>query len=208
MRVEALRRLHRALVWRSYHRWPLVASELRRRWLLLRHPHVDFRFEGPVYLGPGFSFHAPDPCTFVVGPGVEFRRGFRCELSKGARMSIGAGTVFTNTALVQCSTSIDIGQRSAFGQANMLVDGNHRFRDLDRPPLAQGYDFRPLRIGDDVLVTTKCTITADLGDRVFVGANSVVVKPIPAFCLAAGVPATVRDYYGPPGREPEEIAAR
>jgi acetyltransferase-like isoleucine patch superfamily enzyme len=205
--VELLRRVHRGLVWRSYHRWPLLASEARRRWLLLRNPHVEFRFEGPVYLGPGFSLHAPDPCTFAVGVGVEFRRGFRRELACGARFSVGAGTVFTNTALVQCSTTMAIGARCAFGQATMLVDGNHRFRDLDRPMLAQGYDYRPLQIGDDVMVSTKCTVIADLGDRAFVGANSVVVRPIPAFCLAAGVPATVRDYFGPPGREPEEVAA-
>jgi acetyltransferase-like isoleucine patch superfamily enzyme len=205
MRVESLRKLHAALVWRSYHRWPLVASALRRRWLLLRHPHVEFRFDGPVYFGPGFSLHAPDPCTFAVGAGVEFRRGFRCELAHGARFSVGAGTVFTNTVLVQCSTSIDIGARCAFGQATMLVDGNHRFRDLDRPLLAQGYDFRPLHIGDDVMVSTKCTVIADLGERAFLGANSVVVRPIPAYCLAAGVPAKVRDYFGPPGKEPEEL---
>ena len=34
-----------------------------------------------------------------------------------------------------------------------------------------------------------------------------MVKPVPEFCLAAGVPAAVRDYFGPPGREPEEIVA-
>ena len=163
-----LRRLHRSLVWRSYHRWPLLASEIRRWWVEFRNPHVEFRFDGPAYLGSGFSLHAPDPCTFAVGPGVELRRGFRCELSKGAQFSVGAGTVFTNTALVQCSTSIAVGARCAFGQATMLVDGNHRFRDLDRPMLAQGYDYRPLRIGDDVMVSTKCTIIADLGDRAFV----------------------------------------
>jgi len=81
------------------------------------------------------------------------------------------------------------------------------FRDLDRPMLAQGYDFRPLRIGDDVMVSAKCTVIADLGDRAFVAANSVVTQPVPAFCLAAGVPATIRDYFGPPGGEPDELVA-
>ena len=205
--MDALGRLYRSLVWRSYHRWPLVASELRRWWLRVRHPHVDFRFEGPVYLGPGFSLHAPDPCTFAVGPGVEFRRGFRCELSQGAEFRVGAGSVFAYNTIVQCSTTIAVGARCAFGQAAMLVDGSHRFRDLDRPMLAQGYDFRPLCIGDDVMVSAKCTVIADLGDRAFVAANSVVTQPVPAFCLAAGVPATIRDYFGPPGGEPDELVA-
>jgi acetyltransferase-like isoleucine patch superfamily enzyme len=35
-----------------------------------------------------------------------------------------------------------------------------------------------------------------------------VSRPIPPYCLAAGVPARVLDYYGPPGQEPEEYKAR
>ena len=53
-----------------------------------------------------------------------------------------------------------------------MLDGQHRFRDLDKPMLEQGYDFTPLRLEDDVTVTTKCTIMADIGTRAFIGANS------------------------------------
>jgi len=28
-----------------------------------------------------------------------------------------------------------------FGQSTMIVDGNHRFRDLTKPLLKQGYDY-------------------------------------------------------------------
>ena len=110
--------------------------------------------------------------------------------------------MFAYNTIVQCSTTIAVGARCAFGQAAMLVDGSHRFRDLDRPMLAQGYDFRPLRIGDDVMVSAKCTVIAHLGDRAFVAANSVVTRPVPALCLAAGLPATVRDYSGRPAASP------
>jgi acetyltransferase-like isoleucine patch superfamily enzyme len=89
-----------------------------------------------------------------------------------------------------------------FGQSSMVVDGNHRFRELDRPMLEQGYDFRPIRIANDATVTTKCTIIADLGERCFIGANSVVLKTVPPFCVAGGAPARVLDYFGPPGGEP------
>src|SRR4051812_8064122 len=78
---------------------PRLAWALRRRWLLLRHPHATVRFEGPCYLGPGFSLHIPDAGTFVVGPGVEFRRGFRAEISGEGRVTIGAGSVFTYDVL-------------------------------------------------------------------------------------------------------------
>jgi acetyltransferase-like isoleucine patch superfamily enzyme len=172
-------------------------SKLRKHWVLLRNPHADITFVEPVYLGPRFSLHMPDGGTFRAGPGVEFRRGFRAEIGPGARIEIGTGSVFTYDVLMQCSTSIVIGERCMFGQATIVVDGNHRFRDLDKPMLAQGYDFTPITIADDATVTTKCTIIADLGERCFIGANSVVTKPVPAFSVAAGVPARVIDYFGP-----------
>jgi acetyltransferase-like isoleucine patch superfamily enzyme len=180
----------------SYFWAPRVASAARKRWLLWRHPHVDIRFEGPVYLGPGFSLFCPEGGTLVVGPWVEFRRGFRLELH-GGEVRIGRGTIFTYDVLMQCTSRITVGERCVFGQASMIVDGNHRFRDLERPVLEQGYDLRPITIGDDVSVMTKCTVIADLGDRVFLGANSVVTKPIAAYTVAAGVPAKVIEELRP-----------
>jgi acetyltransferase-like isoleucine patch superfamily enzyme len=188
---------------------PWVMSWLRKRWVLFRNPGGRIEFEGPVYLGPGFSLHMPYGGTFIVGPGVEFRRGFRAELSgPETRITIGHSSVFTYDVIIQCSSSIDIGAHVMFGQTTLVVDGNHRFRDLDKPMLEQGYDLTPLVIADHVTTTTKCTIIANIGERTFVGANSVVSRDLPAFCVAAGAPAKVIDYFGPPGLEPPELAAR
>ncbi len=188
----------RELLRRASYLWaPRVASSLRRRWAVLRNPHCDIRFEGPVYCGPGFSVFAPEGGTFVVGPAVEFRRNFRLELHKGAKVTVGGGTVFTYDVIVQCSSSIEIGERCMFGQASIVVDGNHRFRDLDRPMLEQGYDLVPIRIADDAVVTSKCTIIADLGKRAWIGANSVVTKPVPDYSVAVGAPARVIESFGP-----------
>src|SRR5205807_5647986 len=132
-----------------------------------------------VYLGPGFSVFIPGEGSLIVGDGVEFRRDFRAEISGRGRVTIGANATFTYSVLIQCTTTIDIGERCQFGQATILLDGQHRFRDLTRPMLDQGIDFHSLRIEDDATTTTKCTIMADIGRRAFLGANSVVTKPIP-----------------------------
>ena len=204
--IDRLKRYLRGLpFWVGYVRGPQLMSALRRRWVLLRHPHADIRFEGPVYLGPGFSLHIPHGGAFVVGPGVEFRRGFRAEVEGRGRITIGAGSICTYYVLMQCSTTIDVGERCMFGQSTIVVDGQHRFRDLDRPMLEQGYDFAPVRIGDDATITTKCTIMADVGRRAFVGANAVVTRPVPDYCVAVGVPARVVEYFGPPGGEPPGV---
>jgi acetyltransferase-like isoleucine patch superfamily enzyme len=172
-------------------------SQLRKRWVLLRHPHADIRFGDSVYLGPGFSLHIPARGTLIVGPGVEFRRGFRAEIYGGGRLEIGAGSYLTYDVIVACSTSIRIGERCGLGQCTFVSDGNHRYRDIDVPFLEQGFDYRPVRIADDVQIHSKCTITADVGKRAVIGANAVVTKPIPPYSLAAGVPARVIDYFGP-----------
>jgi acetyltransferase-like isoleucine patch superfamily enzyme len=200
---DRLRGLPRAI---GYYRGPHLMSALRKRWILARHPHVDIRFAKGVHLGPGFSLHAPDGGSFHVGEGVEFRKGFRAELGPTARISIGARSVFTYDVLMQCTTSIDIGARCMFGQSSMVVDGNHRFRDLDVPMLEQGYDYRPITIEDDATITTKCTIIADVGRRAFIGANSVVSRSVPAYTVAVGVPAKPVEYFGPAGGEPPGLA--
>jgi acetyltransferase-like isoleucine patch superfamily enzyme len=177
-------------------------SELRKRWTLLRNPHADIRFGRGVYLGPGLSLHMPVPGAFIVGDRAEFRRDFHAEITGGGRVTIGTECVFTYSTLIQCTTTIDIGDRCLFAQAASLLDGQHRFRDLTQPMASQGFDFSPVRIGDDVGIMSKCTVMADVGDRAFIGANAVVSNPIPPYTVAVGVPARPIEYFGPPGDEP------
>src|ERR1700722_873390 len=85
-RVHELRgQLEAAPAWRVWFFYqpgpgPRLMSWLRRRWVVFRNPHARIEFDATAYLGPGFSLDAPRGGTFVVGPGVEFRRGFRAEL--------------------------------------------------------------------------------------------------------------------------------
>jgi acetyltransferase-like isoleucine patch superfamily enzyme len=149
-----------------------------------------------VRLGKGFELYIPDHGTLIVGPGVDFRRGFVCEISGNGRIAIGAGSIFTSNALVQCTTSIEIGRRCVFSQSTQLVDGTHNFREPSLSVLDQGYDYRPITIGDDVWVAAKCTIFADIGERSVIGAHSVVSRAIPPRCLALGAPARPVEYFG------------
>jgi len=189
----------------GYVHGPRQMSRLRQWWVLLRHPHADISFGRDCYLGPGFSLDVPGPGTFQAGDGVEFRRDFRAEIAGDGRIVIGSDSHFTYSVLIQCSTTIDIGERCMFGQSTIVIDGAHRFRDLTRPMLEQGYDFTPLKIEDDATVTTKCSVMASIGTRAFIGANSVVSRPIPPYTVAVGAPAKPIDYFGPPGGEPEGL---
>jgi len=151
-----------------------------------------------AFAGPGFQLEIPGGGTLDVGPGVLFRRGFYCEIEGDGHVSIGAGTVFTSDAMIQCSTSIEIGEGCMFGQSLVVADGSHRFRDWTLPIDAQGYDFRPIVIGAGTVVHSNCTIVASLGHRSVVAANTFVNRDVADYTLVGGVPARVLEYFGPP----------
>ncbi len=197
-------RVHRIL----YSWGPGLMSRIRKRWLLFTHPHANIVFEGPVHIGRGFSVYIPGPGTLIVGPGVEFRNGFRAEIVAAGRVVIGARTVLSYNTLIQCTSSIEIGEGVGIGQSTAFFDGNHNYRDIDTPFFDQGFELRPLKIGDHAAILTKCTVLNDVGDHAVVGANSVVTKPVPAYSVAGGVPARLLDYFGPEGQEPPELAER
>jgi acetyltransferase-like isoleucine patch superfamily enzyme len=184
-----------------------LASGARRLAILATHQHCTVRIPRDCRLGPGFQLDIPNEGTLVIGQGTEFRNGFVCQISGSGRVTIGPGSVFTSAALIQCSTAIEIGARCVFGQSCFIGDGNHRFRDHTRHVLDQGYDFRPVHIGDGAVVLTKCTVVNDIGRGAVIGANSVVVRPVPDYCLAVGSPAKVIEYFGPPELRPEGLQA-
>lgn len=194
----------RRVPWRLTHLdGPRQLSRLRRLYVLATHGHARVTIAPSAFLGPRFALVIPDHGTLTIGEHVHFRRGFTCEISGGGRVTIGDRTMCTNDVFIQCSTSIDVGPDCVLGQACVLVDGDHRFRDTDVPILAQGYDYKPVSIGAGTCITSKCTIIgSNIGDGCFIGANTVVTKDIPSYCLAVGAPAKVIEYYGPPDQRP------
>jgi acetyltransferase-like isoleucine patch superfamily enzyme len=198
----------RCMLQANYNWGPRLATALRKRWVIFKNPQADIQFKGSVYLGPGFSLYAPAGGRFIVGPGTEFRKGFRVEIAHGGSVEIGARCVFSYYSVIQCSTSIRIGDRAMFGQASMIVDGNHQLQDISTDIFAQPYDYRDIVIANDVTTLTKCTILNSIATKSVVAANAVVDKPIPPYCTYGGVPARILDYFGPPELEPPEWTAR
>jgi acetyltransferase-like isoleucine patch superfamily enzyme len=60
---------------------------------------------------------------------------------------------------------------------------------IKRPIISKG----PVIIGNNVWIGDKATILSDvkIGDGAIIAANAVVTKDVPAYSMAAGIPAQV-----------------
>jgi len=67
----------------------------------------------------------------------------------------------------------------------------HRIDDLSVPIREQPRDEQLVRIGAGCWIGESAVIMADVAADSIVGAGSVVTRPLPARCVAAGVPARV-----------------
>ena len=85
-----------------------VASKLRQRWVIFRHPDATIRFGRRVYVGRGFSVDIPADGTLIVGDDCEFRRNCRVEIVGDGRVTIGNGSYLTYGVILACSRSITI----------------------------------------------------------------------------------------------------
>lgn len=175
----------------------LLASSARKAWLRAQSRGGRLDFDEPVYFGPGCAFSVEPGAALALGPRVHFRRNCVLEVNGTGRVQIGADSQFTYHCVVQCSTSITIGERCTVAAGALIVDGNHRFRDLAVPVREQGYDYRPLTIGDDVWIGAGAVVMADVGDRAVIGANAVVVDPVAPFSVVGGVPAKLISDFSP-----------
>jgi len=93
-----------------------------------------------------------------------------------------------------------IGATAVVGDDVMLYHGV----TLGGRSLSRGTKRHPT-VGDRVTIGAGARVLGDIeiGDDVQIGANSVVVKPVPAGAVATGIPAQIR-MPGSPGEDPYE----
>jgi acetyltransferase-like isoleucine patch superfamily enzyme len=147
------------------------------------------------------------------GSRVDVRRGFCLRLRVGASVVIEECCVLDNDLTIECGGALRVGARTIFGHhctiavldhveigedcliAEMVSirDHNHRFDRLDVLVRVQGMTSAPIRIGRNVWIGGKATITkgVTIGDNAVIGANAVVTHDIPSNAIAVGVPARV-----------------
>lgn len=102
-----------------------------------------------------------------------------------------------NGALIFCNDSITIGENVNIGGGTRIYDTDfHPIDWCDRRIDNSKTKTAPVIIEDDVFIGTGCIIGKGrtIGARSVIAAGSVVVKDIPADCIAGGNPCKVIKY--------------
>ena len=112
-------------------------------------------------------------------------------------LSIGKGTVIGNFNHIFAAGEITIGEKVLTADKVFITDNQHEFEDVTTPILEQGIkQFPPMSIGNGTWIGENvCILGVSVGKNCVIGANSVVNKPIPDYCVAVGIPAKVIKNY-------------
>jgi acetyltransferase-like isoleucine patch superfamily enzyme len=164
--------------------WIARVNAYRRRW--------GDAFQMADYglnIGPRVSLTV-DGGSIRIGRRVQFREG--CEIwALGGDIAIGDNVFFNRFCALIARGGVEIGSNCLFGSNVGIYDHEHAFDDATRPIYQQNHRVEPITIGSDVWVGSNAMITAGvhIGDRVVVGANSVVTTDLEGRAVYAGTPA-------------------
>jgi len=112
--------------------------------------------------------------------------------SLGAKIKVGAETMFSNNVSIIAMRSVIIGKRCLIGELTTIIDCDFHETHPDKRITGVG-PIEPVLIADNVWIGSRVLILrgVSIGKNSIVGAGSVVTRNIPANSIAVGVPAKV-----------------
>jgi len=113
-------------------------------------------------------------------------------------LEIGYNVTIQPMAYIEASGGIKIGANSAIAHGVTIMSESHNTKERDIPFKCQGMLYKPVVIGEDTWIGAKATIMpgVTIGNKVVVGANSVVTKDVPDYAVVVGSPARIIKYRG------------
>jgi acetyltransferase-like isoleucine patch superfamily enzyme len=124
------------------------------------------------------------------------------------RLVIEAGASIGMGATIAAAREVVLGEHVMLARNVYIADHGHAFEDVQTPSMLQGIrDVRPVSIGDGVwLGQNVCVLPGvRIGRHSVIGANSVVTRDVPDFCVAVGMPARVVKRYNAATKEWEKV---
>ncbi len=117
--------------------------------------------------------------------------------NKNCKLIIGDGTYIGNYAHFYATSKIEIAKKVIIADRVYISDNSHGYKNINLPVIDQ-----PITQLQEVLIDegawlgeNVCIVGASVGKNSVIGANSVVTKNIPDYCIAVGMPAKVIKRY-------------
>lgn len=106
---------------------------------------------------------------------------------------LGERSYIGSYSVIGVNEKIQIGDQVMIADHFSAKDADHKFENVHIPMMLQGYTTRPVIIEDDVWIGHGVSITSGvkIGRGTVIAAGSVVIKDIPPYSVAGGVPAKV-----------------
>ena len=145
-----------------------------------------------VYIGKHCSLKGKN--NIVLEDGVTVRPYVQI-WSGGGTVRIGRGSEIGERCRISIANSLEIGEKVLLSPNVYITDCDHEYRDVDVPVIDQGIVQRGQRvtIGEGSYIGINAVIVGNvnIGKHCVVGANSVVTKDVPDYCVAVGSSARV-----------------
>jgi acetyltransferase-like isoleucine patch superfamily enzyme len=113
------------------------------------------------------------------------------------RIILHDGVHIQQNVHITCASLVEIGENTAIAANVSITDIIHPYEDINLPPDKQDIEVRPVKIGADCKINNNVVILpgVTIGRHVVVGANSVVNRDLPDYCVAVGAPARIVRIY-------------
>lgn len=117
------------------------------------------------------------------------------QIWSGGTVRIGKGSEIGERCRISIANSLDIGEKVLLSPNVYITDCDHEYRDINVPVIDQGIVQRGqmVSIGEGSYIGINAVIVGNvkIGKHCVIGANSVVTKDVPDYCVAVGSPAKV-----------------
>lgn len=120
-----------------------------------------------------------------------------CSDNNKHRIIVDDGSVIGHFSHIVAKKKVTIGKCVLIADKVFISDCTHEYKNISIPIINQDVNvIKPVDIGDDSwLGENVCVCGASIGNHCVIGANSVVTKDIPDYCIAVGTPARVVKRY-------------
>ena len=113
----------------------------------------------------------------------------------GGTVKIGRGSEIGERCRISIANSLEIGKKVLLSPNVYITDCDHEYRNIKIPVIDQGIVQRGQRvsIGEGSYIGINAVIVGNvkIGKHCVIGANSVVTKDVPDYCVAVGSPTRV-----------------